>query len=101
MAHQFNNSLFFSDKKAPSIEKNNQNKQFIINQKKALDLENKLSAKEKEIDSSNKSASLKIDLYLSIIDELSQNDKTYSALLQKLKSGLDTVLKQNRKDTDV
>lgn len=57
----------------------------------ALELENKLFLKEKELDkisSKSKKVNGKIDLYLDLLDNISQNDQTYQSLISKIKRGL-------------
>ena len=40
-------------------------------------------------------------MYLSILDEIGQNDKIYQSVLKKIKDGLDSSLKVSRKESDV
>lgn len=71
-----------------------------------LELENKIHLKEKEIDklsssSSYEKAQAKTDLYLQILDELSQKDKGFTLILAKIKNGLASAVRDIKKETDL
>ena len=54
-------------------------------------MESKLNLRLKAVDDHKKTQpSTKIEIYLGIIDELSQHDKAYSTILKKVREGLDT-----------
>ena len=64
----------------------------------AAELEAKLSTKEKEIEklqSIRERETVRVDAYLSILNELAINNKPYQSLITKLKTGLEKSFKQN------
>lgn len=48
----------------------------------------------------NSSGNGKLDIYLGILEEIGQNDKAYQTVIKKVKEGLDSTLKVNKKESD-
>jgi len=46
-------------------------------------------------------ANAKIEIYLNILEEISQNDKAYSSVIKKVKDGIDLSIKLSKKESDV
>ena len=65
-------------------------------------MESKLNLRLKAVDDHKKNQpSTKIEIYLGILDELSAHDRAYTSVLKKVREGLDTMIKQSKKETDV
>lgn len=70
----------------------------------ALDLENKVSHREKEIDlltekSKGEKMKAKRDLYLHTLEVMAVKDKGFSSLLMKIKNGINSVMREDALST--